>query len=476
MKYYGDGRIHLSLGGTRLKFRDSKERARALGTQKIPSLLIGLSIPSIIAMLTNAIYNLVDAFFIGRIGTSAMGAVAIAFPIFNLIGAVGLTFGVGAASYVSRLLGAGEKEQADRAASTAVFTSLAAGLAFTVLGLIFLEPLLLAFGATETIMEYAREYTMILIMGSIFTMMNMTMNNIVRAEGNAPRFMLAMVSGALLNVALDPLFIFGFGLGIVGAAIATVISQSVSTMIILEYFARKKSYTHLSVRLYTFSLRIYIEIFKIGLPTFLRQFLSSFSVALLNNAAASYGDHAVAAVGITMRVLMLGMMVLFGYGQAFQPVAGFNYGARNYSRIFQALKFSIVVTTVFATVFGIVGISFPGSIVRIFSDDPEVIDIGSRALRAVNIFFPTFGFVITFTVLFQALGKGLSAALLSMSKQGFFLIPAVLILPRFFGINGIIYAQTVADFLTLFVAALLAIGIVRKLREERKLFPSRTTV
>ncbi|NLT44369.1 MAG: MATE family efflux transporter [Thermotogaceae bacterium] len=451
-----------------MRFRSSEERARAMGTMKIPSLLIGLSIPSIIAMLTNAIYNLVDTFFIGRIGTSAVGAVAVAFPIFNLIGAVGLTYGVGAASYVSRLLGAGDKRQADKAASTALFTSFATGIAFTILGLIFLDPLLTAFGATETIMEYAREYTMIIIMGSIFTMMNMTMNNLVRAEGNAQRFMVAMVSGALLNVALDPVFIFGFGMGITGAAVATVISQSVSTMIILEYFIRKKSYTNLSIRLYRFSLQIYSEIFKIGLPTFLRQSLSSFAVALLNNAAGNYGDHAVAAVGITMRVLMLGMMVLFGYGQAFQPVAGYNYGAKKFSRVFEALRFSVIVTTVFASVFAIIGLTIPDSIISIFSNDPEVIDVGSRAFRAVNIFFPTFGFVITFTVLFQALGKGFAAGLLSMSKQGFFLIPAVIFLPRFFGLNGVIYSQTVADFFTLFVAAILAVAIVKKLKVQSR--------
>ncbi len=435
---------------------------------KIASLLVGLSIPSIIAMLTNAIYNLVDTFFIGRIGTSAVGAVAVAFPIFNLIGAVGLTYGVGAASYVSRLLGAGEKEQADKAASTALFTSLATGIAFALLGLMYLDPLLTAFGATETIMEYAREYTMIIIMGSIFTMMNMTMNNLVRAEGNAQRFMVAMVSGALLNVALDPIFIFGFGMGIKGAAAATVISQSVSTVIILEYFVRKKSFTNLSIRLFRFSLHIYSEIFKIGLPTFLRQFLSSFSVALLNNAAGAFGDHAVAAVGITMRVLMLGMMVLFGYGQAFQPVAGYNYGAKKFSRVFEALNFSILVTTVFATFFAIIGMVIPGSIVSIFSNDPEVIDVGSRALRAVSIFFPSFGFVITFTVLFQALGKGFAAGLLSMSKQGLFLIPAIIVLPRLFELNGVIYAQTIADFFTLFVASILAMMIVKKLKAQSK--------
>jgi putative MATE family efflux protein len=439
-----------------------------MGTMKIASLLVGLSIPSIIAMLTNAIYNLVDTFFIGRIGTSAVGAVAVAFPIFNLIGAVGLTYGVGAASYVSRLLGAGEKEQADKAASTALFTSLATGIAFALLGLMYLDPLLTAFGATETIMEYAREYTMIIIMGSIFTMMNMTMNNLVRAEGNAQRFMVAMVSGALLNVALDPIFIFGFGMGIKGAAVATVISQSVSTVIILEYFVRKKSFTNLSIRLFRFSLHIFSEIFKIGLPTFLRQFLSSFSVALLNNAAGAFGDHAVAAVGITMRVLMLGMMVLFGYGQAFQPVAGYNYGAKKFSRVFEALKFSILVTTVFATFFAIIGMVIPGSIVSIFSNDPEVIDVGSRALRAVSIFFPSFGFVITFTVLFQALGKGFAAGLLSMSKQGLFLIPAIIVLPRLFELNGVIYAQTIADFFTLFVAAILAMMIVKKLKAQSK--------
>jgi putative MATE family efflux protein len=317
-------------------------------------------------------------------------------------------------------------------------------------------------------MEYAREYTMVIIAGSILNMMNMTMNNLVRAEGNAPRFMMAMVSGALLNVALDPLFIFGFGMGVVGAALATVISQSVSTMILLEYYLRKKSYTRLSIKLYRFSLHIYGEIFKIGLPTFLRQFLSSFSVALLNNAAAVYGDHAVASVGITMRVLMLGMMVLFGYGQAFQPVTGYNYGAKNYSRIFEALKFSLMITTAFAIVFGIVGMVFPGMIISIFSDDPDVIEIGSQALRAVSIFFPTFGFVLTFNYLFQGMGKGLSAGILSMAKQGIFLIPAVITLPRIFGLNGVIYAQTTADFFTLFVAGILAMGAIKKLRVESR--------
>jgi len=181
-----------------------------------------------------------------------------------------------------------------------------------------------------------------------------------------------------------------------------------------------------------------------------------------------YGDHAVASVGITMRVLMLGMMVLFGYGQAFQPVTGYNYGAKNYSRIFEALKFSLIVTTAFAIVFGIAGMVFPGMIINIFSDDPKVIEIGSQALRAVSIFFPTFGFVLTFNYLFQGMGKGLSAGILSMAKQGIFLIPAVITLPRIFGLNGVIYAQTVADFFTLFVAGILAIRAIKKLRIESR--------
>lgn len=441
-------------------------RAQAMGEEKIPKILIKLSLPAIVAMLINAIYNTVDAFFIGKLGTSAIGAVAVAFPIFSLIGAIGLTFGIGGASYISRSLGAGNKPEADRTTSTAFFTSLISGIIFTVLGLVLIIPLLRAFGATDTILPFAKDYTRILIMGSIFTMLNMTMNNMVRAEGNAPLSMIAMITGAVLNIGLDPIFIFTFNLGITGAAIATVISQSISTIILLTYYLSKKSYMSLSIKNLKPSKKIYSEILKIGSPSFIRNFLASFSIALINLAAKPYGDAAVAAIGLTFRVLVLGMFPLFGYAQGFQPVVGFNYGAKKFKRVFEAIRVSAIWTSVFSVAFAIVSITFAPNIISVFSNDPAVIDIGSRSLRAANLFFFLFGFQVITTVLFQALGKGLPAALLSLARQGIFLIPAVLIMPGILGLNGVIYSQPVADFLTIILTLFFAIDILRKLKKE----------
>lgn len=448
----------------------AEKRARAMGNEKIPRILIKLSLPAIVAMLINAIYNTVDAFFIGKLGTSAIGAVAVAFPIFSLIGAIGLTFGIGAASYISRCLGAGKKAEADRTASTALFTSMGSGIIFTILGLILIIPLLRAFGATDTILPFAKDYTRILIMGSIFTMLNMTMNNMVRAEGNAPLSMVAMITGAVLNIALDPIFIFTFNLGITGAAIATVIAQGISTIILLGYYMSGKSYIHLNLRNLKPSRKIYGEILKIGSPSFIRNFLASFSVALINLAAKAYGDAAVASIGLTFRVLILGMFPLFGYAQGFQPVVGFNYGAKKFKRVFEAIRVSAIWTSVFSVAFAIVSIIFAPNIISVFSNDPAVIDIGSRSLRAVNIFFPLFGFQVISTVLFQALGKGLPAALLSLARQGIFLIPAILIMPGIFRLNGVIYSQPVADFLTIILTMFFAIDILRKLKREAQAF------
>jgi putative MATE family efflux protein len=448
---------------------EKNSRERLLGEEKVTKALFKLSVPAIVGMMINAIYNVVDTFFVGKLNsTSATGAVAVAFPIFMLIGGVGLTFGMGGGSYISRLLGEKKKETADEVASTTFFTSLVVGIIFTTLGLIFLEPLLKAFGSTETILVYAKEYTRILIFGSTFTVMNMTQNNIIRAEGNPMYSMIGMSLGAVLNIILDPIFMFVFHMGISGAAMATVIAQGISFLFLSSYFITRKSYVEVCIKNITISKNIYKEIMKIGIPTFIRQTLSSVSISLINIAASPYGDSAVASMGIVLRIVSLGMFVIFGYNQGFQPLAGFNYGARNFNRLHQAIKISLKFTTIFSTCMALIFIVFANPIIRIFSNDAKVISIGVIALRAICILFPTFGFQNVYATLYVSLGKGLGALILSMSRQGIFLIPAILIMPKLFNINGVLFAQTVADFCTIIVTIVLANLITRTLSDEEE--------
>lgn len=446
---------------------DKNQRAKMMGEEKIPNILIKLAIPGIIAMLVNAVYNVVDTMFVGMLGnTSAIGAVSIAFPIFIIIAAFGQMFGVGAGSYISRLLGENNKNQADKTTSTTFFTSLATGIVFTVLGFIFIEPLLSLFGATDTIMPFAKEYSKILVAGSVFTVCNMTLNNMIRAEGNAKYSMFAISLGAGLNIILDPILMFGFNMGIAGAALATVLAQAISFIFLIRYFISGKSYIKIATKYFTFSKEIYSEIMKIGTATFARQALSSLSLGLINVAAMPYGDAAVAAMGVTLRVFTIGIFILFGYFQGFQPIVGFNYGAKKYNRLKEAIKVSLKWTTIFAIFVTAVFMAFAEGIIVVFSKDPEVIAIGAKTLRAISLLFPLFGFQQVYATLFQALGKGREALTLSLARQGIFLIPAVLILPRLFGLNGVIFSQTVADFFTIIVTAILAVKLNKTLREE----------
>lgn len=443
-----------------------EQRAKMMGEEKIQSVLFKLALPAIIGLLVNAIYNIVDTIFVGKLGTSAIGAASVAFPLFLLIGAFGLTFGIGSASYISRLLGQGNKVESDKTASTAFITSLVFGVVFTFVGLYFLEPILRLFGATDTIMPYAKDYSRILVFGSIFTMINMTMNNLLRAEGSAKFSMIALSTGALINIILDPIFIFTFDMGIVGASTATVLAQIISSIMLLSYFLSGKSYIKISLKYFTFSKKIYSEMMKIGIPTFIRQSLSSIAMGLINSAAMPYGDAAVASMGVTLRVFSLGMMVIFGYSQGFQPVAGFNYGAKKFDRLNESIKISLKWTTIFTTIVAIISMIFAESIITMFSTDPKVIEIGSRNLRAISLLFPLFGFQNVYATLFQALGRGIEAGILSLSRQGIFLIPAILILPRIFDLSGVIFSQPFADLCTIIVTSILAVKITKELKEE----------
>ncbi|SKC89926.1 MATE family efflux transporter [Maledivibacter halophilus] len=325
---------------------NTSERAKMMGEEKIPKILIKLAMPGIIAMLVNAVYNVVDTIFVGMLdNTSAIGAVSVAFPLFMIIAAFGQMFGVGAGSYISRLLGEKKKELADKTASTTFFTSIACGIIFTLFGLAFIEPLLKLFGATETIMPFAKDYSRILIFGAVFTVSNMSLNNMIRAEGNAKFSMIAISIGAGLNIILDPIFMYSLNMGIKGASLATVLSQIISFVFLIRYYISGKSYIRISINYFNFSKKIYSEIMKIGIATFARQGLSSLALGLINIAAKPYGDAAVAAMGVTLRVLSIGIFVIFGYNQGFQPIVGYNYGAKKYNRVREAIKISLIWTT-----------------------------------------------------------------------------------------------------------------------------------
>lgn len=445
--------------------KGNDQKIQMMRDERITKVLIKLGVPTMIGMMVSALYSVVDAYFVGWLGSSQMGAVSIVFPIVQIIVGLGMTFGSGAASYISRLLGEGNPEKANKTASTALFSSLFVGVFSIVIAMCFLDSILTALGATKTILPYARDYAVIYIFGSILNILNVTMNNIITAEGRAKLTMVSMILGGGLNVILDPILIFTLGLGIQGAAIATVVSQTATACLYLWFILGKKGYLRFSLRYFTLDHTIYGEIFKVGVPILVFQLLSSASMGLLNTAASNYGDSAVAAVGVVTRIMTLGTYVVFGFMKGYQPVAGYNYGAKNFDRMNEATKVSLKWATIFCGVAAVFMIIMPGKIISLFSEnDTVLIDIGSRALQANGIFFILFGFQMVYMSLFLALGYGKEGGLLSISRQGLFFIPAILILPRLFGIEGVIWAQPVADMLTVALTLVFSIGFNKKLK------------
>ena len=441
------------------------EKIQMMRDEKIPKVLLKLGVPTMIGMMVSALYSVVDAYFVGWLGTSQVGAVSVVFPIVQLIVGLGMMFGSGAASYIARLLGQGKTEEANKTASTALFSSLVVGAAAIITAMFSLDHLLIALGATDTVLPYAREYAVIFVTGSILNIFNITMNNIITAEGRAKLTMIAMLIGGGLNMILDPIFITTLGYGIQGAAIATVISQAVTTFMYLGFIVGKKGYLCFSPKLFSFSGKIYGEVFKVGVPIFVFQLLASIALSLTNSAAGEYGDSALAAAGVVTRIMTLGTYVVFGYMKGYQPVAGYNYGAKNYDRMNQATKVSLIWATVFCAVAAVFIIAIPEQIVSLFSEsDTVMIDIGARMLRANGFIFPLFGFQMLYMAFFLALGYGKEGGILSVSRQGLFFIPVILIMPGLFGLDGIVWAQPIADALTVVLTAIFAVTLNKKLK------------
>ena len=445
---------------------NQSKKMELLGSASIPKALLSMGIPTMIGMLVNAFYSLVDAYFVGGLGESQMGAISVVYPLGQVVVGLGLLFGNGAASYISRLLGRGDKENANKVASTALYSSVSVGAVIIIISMVFLHPILKLLGATDSILPFAAIYASIYIVSCIFNVFNVTMNNLVTSEGAAKTTMCALLTGAVLNIALDPLFIYVFDLGVAGAAIATAISQVVSTCVYLTYIFRKKSVFHFRVKDCTYTKETMSEIFKIGIPTLVFQILTSVSISLINNAAGDYGDSAIAGMGVVTRLISMGSLSVFGFIKGFQPIAGYSYGAKKFNRLREAIKTSILWSTVFCVIFGVILALFPAAIVSRFTKgDAEMIRIGAASLRANGISIMLFGFYTVYSSLFLALGKGREGFILGACRQGICFIPVILLLPMVWGLNGIMYAQPIADVLSAVITVFMAIPLHKKLNE-----------
>jgi len=430
----------------------------------IPKLICTLAVPTIISMMITSVYNMADTYFVGQIGTSASAAVGVSFSLMSIIQAIGFTLGMGSGNYISRLLGQRDAEKASKVAATSFFTALGFGAFITLIGLIFLDPLVRLLGATPTNITYVKDYVGYILIGAPFMTASFVLNNLLRFQGSAFYSMFGIGFGGLLNIALDPLFIFTFGMGTGGAALATIISQFVSFCILL-FASGKSGNIKISFRNLTPSRAIYKEILTGGLPSFYRQGLASISTICLNQIAGPFGDPVIAAMSIVSRVYMFGISLLLGFGQGFQPVCGFNYGARLYDRVLQAFWFCVKLAAVMMFLMAVAGfIMAPGIIAQFRKDDPDVIRIGTDALRMQCVTFSLSSWIVINNMLLQTIGKAAKASILALARQGLFFLPMILVQPHLFGVVGIQLSQPIADVMTFILAIPMGISVLRELK------------
>ena len=426
-----------------------------------------LAVPTIISMLITAIYNMADTFFVSQLGTSASGAVGVIFSAMAIIQAVSFMMGMGTGTNVSQALGAGDEERAKRYASTGFFTAFGIGVVIAILCLSNIDWLVRFLGATETIAPYAKDYATYIFYAAPFMMCSFVMNNLLRFEGLAIYGMVGITTGGILNMLLDPLFIFGFGMGTAGAAVATALSQLVSFSILLFMCNTRPDAIHISPKHFKPTASMYGRILYIGFPSLGRQGLASVSTIILNTAAGIHGDAAIAAMSIVTRFIMFVNSSVIGFGQGFQPVCGFSYGAGKYSRVREAFRFCVKVSTILLLVLACCSMLLSEQIVALFRrDDPLVIAIGTKALRLQLCTLPLWGFIVMGNMLTQSIGYGLRATLLSTARQGIFLIPLLLALPPLLGLTGIQIAQPISDVCTFVFTLFILSGVLKELKSK----------
>lgn len=442
--------------------------------QPIPRLILRLSVPTVIAMLVTAVYNIADTFFVSRLGTSASGAVGVVFSLMAIIQAVGFTLGMGAGSLVSRSLGKKDTETANIYFCSALFAAVVVGTAIAIVCRLCVDDLVRALGATDTIFVYARDYARIVVLGGPIMCASFVMNNVLRSEGRATLSAIAISLGGVLNIGLDALFVMKLNMGVAGAATATIIGQSVSCAALVVCYLSGKSVNKLSFKKISFRFKYYWEILKIGFPSLCRQGLASIATVTLNIHAAVYGDAAVAAMSIVGKSFMFILAIIIGIGQGFQPVSGYNFGAKRYDRVQKAFWFTVLCGSVCMTISAVALWFLAPNVMRIFiANDPEVVEIGAYAMRAQCIALVLQPFTVSTNMLHQSIGKAWSATFLACCRQGVFFLPLIYILPNYFGLQGVQLTQACSDVLALFATIPFLVITLKQLSKKRNA-PSKT--
>lgn len=455
-----------------VKNMSQDDRVAYMTTAPIPRLICTMSIPTIISMLVTSFYNMADTLFVGRLNTQSTAAVGVAFSVMALIQACGFFFGHGSGNYMSRKLGSKEYEDAERMSATGFTMSVLVGILIGIMGIVFIEPISRVLGSTDTILPYTKDYLSVIFLGTPFIMGSFVLNNQLRFQGSASVAMVGIITGALLNVILDPILILGFKMGVAGAAWATVISQFVSFAILLV-MDLKRAAIKVSLNKFTPTWYYLSNIFKGGVPSLCRQGIGSIATICLNTAAGNYGgamaDAAIAAMGVVTRIAMFANSALIGFGQGFQPVCGTNYGAGKYSRVREAFYFCVKIGFVFLLVISALGFIYARPLMGLFRDDIDVINIGMVALRAQCLVFPLSAWIIMCNMMLQTIGMALKASIVASARQGLFFIPLIFIMPAFLGLLGVQICQMTADICSFILAIPLGLGVLKTLKEDKDL-------
>ncbi len=437
-------------------------------SESIGKLLWSYSIPAIIGTMSYAIYNVVDRIFIGQgVGPLAISGLALTLPIMTLFAAFGMLIGAGSAARISICLGEKNLIKAEKILGNAfILTIIISGIVYS-LNYIFIREILIAFGGTENIMPYAMDYMKVIIPGQIFSTIAFGFNNIMRASGYPQKAMITMLSGAIINTILDPIFIYGFDLGIKGAAYATVISMFINSIWVLSHFIDSKNHLYFKKEHFKLNKEIIVSIISIGLSPFLMQVTASFINVIMNNILKNYGgDLAIGAYGIINSIMILLVLSIIGINQGMQPIVGYSYGAKLYERMFKTLKYAAVSASIITTIGFILAFFFPSSIASIFTNDKELLAISENGLKLSLSMFFIVGFQIVIVNFFQSIGKAKASILLSLTRQVIFIIPGLIILPRFFNLDGVWLAMPIADTLSAIVATTTLIWLMRKIKQE----------
>lgn len=448
------------------------DKQKELGESSIIKLLMKYSIPAIIAMMVNSLYTVIDRMFIGRIpgvGSLAMSGVGITMPITYVVLGLGMLVGVGTAASISIKLGQGKKKIAEKLLGNALSLSLIISVIVTILGVMFSKNILLLFGASASVMGYANDFIRIILFGTIFNLVGFALNQSIRSDGSPKVAMITMLIGCGLNIVLDPLFIFVFGWGIKGAAFATILSQAVSAVCVLYYFTKGNSNLKIKKENLKLEKPLVLGIFAIGMAPCAMQMAASIVQVVSNRALITYGgDLAAGAMAIISSISMIFLMPTFGINQGSQPIIGYNYGAKKYKRVKQALTYAIIAATIIVAVGGVLIQMFPEIAIKMFNDDPKLIEIGITGIRIFLSMMPIIGFQIVSTNYFQAVGKAKIAMLLSLLRQVILLIPLLIILPMRLGLTGVWLAGPISDLLASVITAILIVREMKLLKQSHE--------